>query len=131
MNRKASRLLAGIALLVIVLLVWQYYPVTRQHNDVTHDEGFNRDLTPVIYTKHARCRMGCRHIDEDEVKQILRSGTINYKKSQLNSKPDPKYALEGYTGDNQHVRIIFAPSQRGMVVITVIDVSEEWQCDCK
>ncbi|MFT3946870.1 MAG: DUF4258 domain-containing protein [Agriterribacter sp.] len=131
MSRKFSGLLAGIALFVIVLLVWQYYPGTKQHNDIVQDEGFNRNLTPVIYTKHARCRMGCRHIDENEVKQILFNGTINYKKSQLNSKPDPKYALEGYTSDNQHVRIIFAPSQRGMVVITVIDVNEEWQCDCK
>ncbi|MBN8788569.1 MAG: DUF4258 domain-containing protein [Terrimonas sp.] len=131
MNRKVSRLLTGIALLVIGLLVWQYYPSTKQHNNVTHDEGFNRNLMPIIYTKQARCRMGCRHIDEDEVKQILLNGRINYKKSQLNSKPDPKYALEGYTADNQHVRIIFAPSQRGMVVITVIDVNEEWQCDCK
>lgn len=131
MNRKISRIVTGIALLLIVFAVWYYAPNTKHDNNITQDEGFDRTLTPIIYTKHARCRMGCRHIDEEEVKDILQNGKINYNKSQPNSKPDPKYALEGYTRDNQHVRIIFAPTNRGMVVITCIDVNEEWKCDCK
>ena len=85
---------------------------------------------PVIYTKHARCRMDCRRIDESEVKEILQKGTINYAKSEPNDKPDPKYALEGITHDGQEVRIVFAPSKKGMVVITVIDMKQEWQCAC-
>ena len=40
--------------------------------------------------------------------------------------PDPKYALEGNTHDGQHVRIIFANSPRGPVVVTVIDLEKEW-----
>jgi len=131
MNRKFLRIFTATASLAILFLIWHYYPATKQDNTIVSDEGFNRGLTPIIYTKHARCRMGCRHIDEEEVKQILYTGTINYQKSQLHSKPDPKYALEGFTKDNQQVRIIFAPSKRGMVVITCIDVKEEWQCDCK
>ena len=91
---------------------------------------FDRNTAPIIYTKHARCRMDCRRIDESEVKEILQKGTINYTKSDPNDKPDPKYALEGITHDGQEVRIVFAPSKKGMVVITVIDLKEEWQCDC-
>ena len=74
--------------------------------------------------------MGCRHIDESEVKEILQKGSINYAKSEPYDKPDPKYALEGITRDGQEVRIVFAPSKKGMVVITVIDLKEEWQCAC-
>ena len=85
----------------------------------------------LIYTKHARCRMGCRKISEEEVKEILEIGRINYGKSDPASRPDPKYALEGETADGQEVRIIFAPTDRGMVVITVIDLEREWSCDCK
>lgn len=95
------------------------------------DEGFNRNTANIIYTKHARCRMGCRHIDESEVKEILENGEINYSKSDLRASPDPKYALEGNTHDGQQVRIIFAPSPRGMVVITVIDLDTGWPCNCK
>jgi hypothetical protein len=93
-------------------------------------EEFDRNTSRIIYTKHARCRMGCRHIDESEVREVLQNGKINYEKSDLRAHPDPKYALEGNTKDGQHVRIIFAPSPRGMVVITVIDLAKEWTCDC-
>jgi hypothetical protein len=95
------------------------------------DEVIDRHPDRLIYTKHARCRMGCRHIDEAEVREILEKGRINYRKSEPAGRPDPKYALEGTTRDGQEVRIIFAPGKRGMVVITVIDLGTEWSCDCK
>ena len=91
----------------------------------------NRHPDRLIYTKHARCRMGCRHIDEAEVQEILQQGRINYRKSEPAGRPDPKYALEGTTRDGQQVRIVFAPAKRGMVVITVIDLDTGWSCDCK
>lgn len=91
----------------------------------------NRHPDRLIYTKHARCRMNCRHIDEAEVEEILEEGRINYRKSEPAGRPDPKYALEGTTRDGQDVRIIFAPSKRGMVVITVIDLETDWSCNCK
>jgi hypothetical protein len=94
-------------------------------------EVFNRRTEKLVFTKHARCRMGCRHIDEAEVRDILLNGRINERKSEPAARPDPKYALEGKTRDGQEVRIIFAPSDRGMVVITVIDLDTEWPCDCK
>ncbi|HRO45229.1 DUF4258 domain-containing protein [Agriterribacter sp.] len=120
-----------IALLVCCGLFWLYYSnnITQQQ-PVEKNGGFNRALTPLIYTRHARCRMDCRHIDEGEIAGILQKGKINYSKSDLHAKPDPKYALEGITRDNQQVRVIFAPSKRGMVVITCIDMNEEWQCNC-
>ncbi|HUP14249.1 MAG TPA: DUF4258 domain-containing protein [Niastella sp.] len=95
------------------------------------DDVINRHPGKLIYTKHARCRMDCRHIDEAEVEEVLAKGRINYRKSEPAGRPDPKYALEGATRDGQQVRIIFAPAKRGMVVITVIDLGTEWSCNCK
>jgi len=95
------------------------------------ETGFNRRAGKLIYTKHARCRMACRHIDESEVQEILERGTVNDRKSEPAARPDPKYALEGRTHDGQQVRIVFAPSARGMVVTTVIDLDTDWSCDCK
>jgi Domain of unknown function (DUF4258) len=91
----------------------------------------NRNSSRIIYTKHAKCRMGCRRIDASEVEEILQRGTINYQKSDLRSSSDPKYALEGITHDGQRVRIIIANSPRGAVLITVIDLEKEWHCNCK
>ncbi|OQP45016.1 hypothetical protein A4H97_33170 [Niastella yeongjuensis] len=98
---------------------------------IDNEDVINRHPGHLIYTKHARCRMGCRNIDEAEVEEILEKGRINYRKSEPAGRPDPKYALEGTTHDGQQVRIIFAPAKRGMVVITVIDLDHEWSCDCK
>lgn len=116
------------------LVLWYQLPTTKtDRSDVPQqvEQTFNRNLRPLIYTKHARCRMGCRQIDATEVEQILEEGTINIEKSDPDGKPDPKYALEGRTKDNQQVRIIFAPAAKGMVVITCIDLKEEWECNCK
>ncbi|HLK28031.1 MAG TPA: DUF4258 domain-containing protein [Puia sp.] len=93
-------------------------------------EPIDRHADHLIYTHHARCRMDCRHITETEVREVLEKGEIDYKKSEPDAKPDPKYALEAYTNEGQHLRIIFAPSQRGLVVITCIELGVEWQCDC-
>jgi hypothetical protein len=94
-------------------------------------DKIDRNPDHLIYTKHARCRMNCRHIDESEVQEILKVGRINYRKSEPAAHPDPKYAFEGTTHDGQDVRIVFAPSQRGTVVITVIDLDRDWSCNCR
>jgi hypothetical protein len=94
-------------------------------------DPIDRHASPLILTRHARCRMDCRHITEKEIREILEKGEINYAKSEPDAHPDPKYALEGNTVEGQHLRIIFAPSDRGLVVITCIELGVEWQCDCK
>lgn len=86
-----------------------------------------------FFTKHARCRMECRNITQKEVKEIVRKAEVNYNKSELDAPQGPKYALEGYTSkDRQHVRIIVAPKQKHLSIVTVIDLDKEWECpSCK
>lgn len=148
---KKKTLLYGLLLVAILVLILyrygQFFPGRTKTqtvkekieekarkgepaSDPARREQFDRNTDRIIYTRHAKCRMGCRHIDETEVKEILKNGEINYNKSDMRAHPDPKYALEGITGDRQRVRIIFAPSPRGIVVITVIDLDHEWSCDC-
>lgn len=104
--------------------------VLPQEQKTEEVEGFNRNATHIIFSKHARCRMDCRKIDESEVREILKNGTINRKKIQ-NDKRGKTYPVEGFTHDKQHVRIVFAPKDDGLVVVTVIDLGTEWKCDCK
>ena len=92
----------------------------------------NRNPSHIHYSKHAKCRMACRHIDETEIADILKKGSINYKKSQLKGEDcQNKYAVEGYSKDNQHLRIIFAPCGSSVTVVTCIDIGVEWACDCR
>ena len=98
--------------------------------DVNRNRGFDRRASFIEYTKHAKCRMDCRQISDEEVKEIMESGKINYRKSDLKDKPCPSYALEGITSDNQRVRIVFGQCDTKTKVITVIDLDTDWTCEC-
>ncbi|MHA4846492.1 DUF4258 domain-containing protein [Flavitalea antarctica] len=102
----------------------------RGRRDNKVEPVFNRNLSKIVYSKHARCRMDCRRIDESEVLEIRGEGKINYAKSELDSNRDPKFALEGVTHDKQHVRIVFAQTSHAHVVVTCIDLDTDWACRC-
>lgn len=92
--------------------------------------NFNRHPGQINYSKHALCRMDCRHIDKAEIDDIVANGTINEHKSDMRASPDPRYAVEGNTRDGQKVRIIVAQSARVSTIVTVIDLDTDWNCHC-
>lgn len=92
-------------------------------------ESFDRNIKTIVYSKHARCRMACRFIDESEVKEILETGILNKDKIEVGSK-GKSYPLEGRTHDGQLVRIVYAPKEGKLVVVTVIDLENEYACNC-
>jgi hypothetical protein len=111
---------------------------TEKKKEVTGipDGALDRFRNPdaaFYFTKHARCRMQCRRITQEEVKEIVRSAQVNLRKSDPDAAGGPKYALEGYTSvEKQHVRVIVAPKKRHLTIVTVIDLDEDWVCpDCK
>jgi hypothetical protein len=108
-------------------------PQNRTDNEKSNLDIFRDAEADFYFTKHARCRMKCRHITQEEVKEIVQQANVNYNKSELDAPQGPKYALEGYTSkDNQHVRIIVAPKERHLTIVTVIDLDEDWNCpSCK
>lgn len=92
--------------------------------------NFNRHPGQINYSKHALCRMDCRHIDKQEIADMVVNGTINEHKSDMRATPDPRYAVEGTTRDGQKVRIIVAQSARVSTIVTVIDLDTGWNCHC-
>ena len=113
-------------IILVVCVVWLIQACRQSEGNL------NRHPSAIHYSNHARCRMECRHIDENEVTEILHDGTINYNKSELDSADCRKrYALEGYSHNSQHLRIILASCNNIVTIITVIDLGTEWPCDCK
>jgi len=112
--------------------------ISEERSETSGNNKSNLDIfrdpdAVYFFTKHARCRMACRHITQKEVKEIVRKAEVNYNKSDLNDPKGPTYAIEGYTAkDRQHIRIIIAPKQRHLSVVTVIDLDKDWECpSCK
>ena len=146
-----KKYLPFIALLCAALLFWYVKSHQRGHNTVpssqqtdnritisplsppsdnpNRDEGLDRRTSHIFYSKHARCRMECRHIDETEIKEILEKGEINYSKIESDAR-GKTYPLEGVTHDH-HLRVVFAPKDDGILVVTCIDLDRDWPCDCK
>ncbi len=143
--KKAIPYLLLLVLFVVALFVKQYRergseignqkPSETPANDKTRNslDVFRDPEAEYYFTKHARCRMECRRITQKEVKEIVRKAEVNYSKSDLEAAQGAKYALEGYTSvDRQHVRIIVAPIQKHLSIVTVIDLDKEWECpSCK
>lgn len=105
----------------------------RQASGRTSLDIFRDADAEYFFTKHARCRMECRNITQKEVKEIVRKAQVNYNKSDLRASGGAKYALEGYTSkDRQHIRVIVAPKQKHLSIVTVIDLDKDWECpSCK
>jgi hypothetical protein len=83
-------------------------------------------------TQHGECRMACRGISLEEIKALMKSGKINYDKSEVRAEPCGKYAVEGTTADGQSIRIIIADCDTISKVVTAIDLKmENDTCDCK
>ena len=141
MNKKWIPYLIILVLAIILFFVRRYKQddttkpkTTTDKNDnvktINRNRGFDRRVSFIEYTEHAKCRMQCRKISQAEVEEIMKEGKINYAKSDVNDRPCPTYALEGVTQDNQRVRIVFAQCDFKTKVITSIDLNTDWECHC-
>ena len=138
MNKKWVPWLIIAVLAVILFFVKRYSkeesnstgPGHVRNSGINRNRGFDRRTSYLEYTAHAKCRMKCRNITQAEVEEIMKEGKINYSKSDVKDKPCPTYALEGITGDNQRVRIVFAQCDLKTKVVTSIDLNTDWECHC-
>ncbi len=125
---KNRNLLITVLIIIFILALWLW----NRNNTVNYSPGENsfRDISHVILTNHAKCRMDCRHITMEEIKEIVQRGAENQAKSGFGNKGDHTYTLEGYTSEHQHLRVVVAPENDGLVVITCIDLNKSWPCNC-
>ncbi len=121
-----------VTLILLGVLAVLYLIFGRNHEENRIDKRQKEfRYNEVRFTDHANCRMKCRDITEEEIKNILEKGTINYSKSNLKDKPCPTYAVEGISDDNQHIRVVVANCDKEAVIVTVIDLDVEHNCECE
>jgi len=129
---------SGMLVLLIIALTLKHClgPAYQKHTayiptENNKDSSFNWANAVINYTPHAQCRMECRHITKPEVFDILHNGKVNIVKSQLDAPEcQRRYALDGYSKENQHLRIIAAPCGDKLTIITCIDLDHDWPCEC-
>ena len=114
-------------ILVIVILA---IIVSRLRHEPGGKELFDRHPAHLDYTRHALCRMDCRHISKSDIDQIMEKGIINLNKSNRYASPCPVYAIQGYTDDGKDLRVIFAQCSGDTKVITCYNLKVDFECHC-
>lgn len=128
-NTGVLIIIIAVILVFVLLKIFPFSP-WEIHLNTDADHSL-RDTSHIILTKHAKCRMDCRHITFREVKEVLIYGVENNSKRRTGSRGDETHAIEGYSSDRQHVRVVVASVKNELVIITCIDLDREWQCDCR
>jgi len=119
---------ATLTLLAILLLLGIF--LFRRWQEPKGQEIFDRSPDALIYTKHARCRMECRHISEKDIGEIMDKGIINMSKTDLRDRPCPSFALQGETSSGQSLRVIFAQCDDETRVVTCYNLKQDFECHC-
>lgn len=119
---------AFVPLLLLVLIFVAF--LVRRWNEPKIREAFDRHPASLVYSRHARCRMECRHISAEEIAEIMEKGVINFNKSDRGAQPCPTFALQGHTSDGDDIRVIFAQCRRETKVITCYNLHEDFECHC-
>jgi hypothetical protein len=131
MNSKPKSLLFVLLLLLASFFVYRWGNLRNSGpEDQLRNQGFDRRISTLQYTRHALCRMDCRHISKQEIEEIMRAGEINYAKSNSGDKPCPTFAVQGHTGDGQQIEVIFGQCERETKVITCYELEREYECFC-
>ncbi len=123
---KQGRATLSLLLILVLLVVFIY----KRWQEPVRGELFDRTPSSLIYTKHALCRMNCRHISREDIAEIMKKGIIHLGKSDRFDKPCPTYALQGETSDGEKLRVIFAQCEKETKVITCYNLEEEFECHC-
>ena len=123
---KPRNVLITLALLLLVYAVF----IARTRQEPRAKEAFNRNPARLEYTRHALCRMDCRQISREEIKEIMEKGVINLNRSNKRDKPCPSFALQGRTRSGESLRVIFAQCGEDTKVVTCYNLEKEFACDC-
>jgi hypothetical protein len=123
---RKSRATLSMIFVLILLFVFVY----KRWQEPVRREAFDRTPSHLYYTRHALCRMDCRHISKDDIKEIMRKGIINFNKSNRRDRPCPTFALQGETGDGEKLRVVFAQCDDETKVVTCYNLEEDFDCHC-
>jgi hypothetical protein len=132
MKQKKGVFIFLLIMALAILFINKWKGLQDQSN-LTHTvrkRGFDRRISTLEYTQHARCRMDCRHISKNDINDIMLNGEINYAKTDVNDMPCPTYALQGLTNDGQRLRVIFAQCETKTKVVTCYDLEKDFECHC-
>lgn len=132
MATKSAKSIGSIVIIAVLLLLVGLKKCFWDGHTTAKEADIRTELMShkFSYTRHAKCRMKCREISEDEVNHVLETGILNTNKSGEGTGQCTTYAFEGKTMDGQEIRVVLGNCPKTTKVITCIDLKQEHSCDC-
>jgi hypothetical protein len=115
-------LLVVLLVLAVAVLKWRQEPDQK--------EAFDRGIKELQYTNNARCRMVCRKISEEDIKEIMDKGIINFSRSNRRAQPCPMFTLQGRTRDREYIQVIFSQCSEETRVLNCYNLEQDVDCPC-
>ena len=91
------------------------------------------DKSSFKFSEHAKCILECKRITEEEVREVLKNGDVNFSASDTRGVPCPSYAIEG-TSHNKKIRVLVTIFERDSTaeITTAINLEAgKDTCRCK
>lgn len=86
------------------------------------------DSTQLTFSDLATCKMTCLSLNEKDIRNVLKHGNVNVKRSDISSS-EKKFAVE--SDNHGRFRVIVAPNGNALFIITVNEISKTIDCTCK
>ena len=74
----------------------------------------------IVFSEHAKCIITCKGISEEETKDVLKNGDVNFRNSDTHQVPCPSYVFEG-----KDVTVLCTVCDSISEVINVIRLNEK------
>jgi hypothetical protein len=115
---------------VVIFFILRYILFDFNEDNIKQ-ENLPFSYSKIHYTKHAKERMDCRKISEQEVEEVLLKGDINNQKTVYSNEAcSTKYAIEYRVAtDKQFIRVVAAPCNEKLNIVTVIDLESNNECE--
>lgn len=84
------------------------------------------------FTSVAHCTMKCLGVKEQDIRELLKNGSVNYDASDVHATPCPRYAVEGKLNGNRKIRVQVNDCDSISRIQSVSDLaSPKEACECK
>jgi len=79
----------------------------------------------IVFSKEALKSMDCREFNTEDIKSLLKKGSVNIGKSEVHARPIPIFAVDGYTKNKHHLRLIIENGRDTSRIMNMTDLDSE------
>jgi hypothetical protein len=85
----------------------------------------------IEYSERALCKMKCVNMNDNEIKELLKKGSINYNESDTHASPCPTYSIEEVNSNKQKIRIVIADCDTISKIMNITNLTTgKDSCQC-